>query len=187
VEQKSQSISIRSLSEGDLPEANVILRLAFATHFGVPPDTFWTDRDFVTGRWLTDPSLAFGAWIEDRLVGSSLGASWGSLGVFGPISTHPDTWNRGTASSLLPPVLERLDALGARHIGFSAAIDPLLNHCRRRSGTLAWRVPSSNNRVAQWIGRHSRNTFRSQPWTRRHSLHCGGITSGGSGYLRIWP
>ncbi|MBR0712686.1 GNAT family N-acetyltransferase [Bradyrhizobium liaoningense] len=76
------------------------------------------DRDFVTGRWVTDPSLAFGAWIEDRLVGSSLGTSWGSLGVFGPISTHPDTWNRGIARLLIPPVLERLNALGARHLAF---------------------------------------------------------------------
>ncbi len=117
MEQKSRSISIRPLREGDLPEAKVILRLAFATHFGMPPDTFWTDRDFVTGRWMTDPSLAFGAWIEDRLVGSSLGTSWGSLGIFGPLSTHPDTWNRGIASYLVPPVLERLDLLGARHMG----------------------------------------------------------------------
>jgi hypothetical protein len=67
--------------------------------FGMPPDTFWMDRDFVTGRWMTDPSLAFGAWMGDRFVGSSLGTSWGSLGVFGPISTHPDTWNRGIARS----------------------------------------------------------------------------------------
>jgi N-acetylglutamate synthase-like GNAT family acetyltransferase len=84
----------------------------------MPPDTFWNDRDFVTGRWMTYPSLAFGAWIEDRLVGSGLGAIWGSLGVFGPISTHPDTWNRGTARHLIPPVLEQLNALGARHIAF---------------------------------------------------------------------
>jgi N-acetylglutamate synthase-like GNAT family acetyltransferase len=118
LEQTSQSIAIRPLSEGDLPEAGAILRRAFATQRGMPPDGFWTDRDFVTGRWMTDPSLAFGAWIEGRLVGSSLGAAWGSLGVFGPISTHPDTWNRGTARHLIPPVLERLKALGARHIAF---------------------------------------------------------------------
>ena len=84
----------------------------------MPPETFWTDRDFLSGRWKTDPSLAFGAWINSQLVGSSLGAAWGSLGVFGPISTHPDTWNRGTARQLIPPVLDRLKALGARHIAF---------------------------------------------------------------------
>jgi hypothetical protein len=117
VEQTSQGISIRSLSEGDLPDAGAILRRAFATHLGMPPHAFWADRDFVAGRWMTDPSLAFGAWIDDRLVGSSLGANWGSLGVFGPISTHPDTWNRGAARHLIPPVLERLKVLGARHIG----------------------------------------------------------------------
>jgi len=108
---------VRLLSEGDLPEAGAILRLAFATHLGVAPDTFLTDRDFVTGRWLTDPSLGFGAWLGDQLVGSSLAANWGSLGVLGPISTHPSTWNRGTASYLLRAVLERLDELGVRHIG----------------------------------------------------------------------
>ena len=105
-EQISQSVSIRPLSEGDLLEAKAILRLAFATQFRMPPDTFWTDRDFVTCRWLTDPSLAFGAWIEDHLVGSSLGANWGSVGVFGPISTHPDTWSRGIAGYLIRPVVE---------------------------------------------------------------------------------
>jgi len=102
MEEAAQSISIRPLSKGDLPEAGAILRRAFAAHFGMPPDTFWTDRDFVTGRWMANPSLAFGAWIEDRLVGSSLGTSWGSLGVFGPISTHPDTWNRGAGRLLVP-------------------------------------------------------------------------------------
>ena len=112
MEQTSQSISIRPLGEGDLPEANAILRRAFATQFAMPPDTFWTDQNLVTGRWMTDPSLAFGAWIEDRLVGSSLGANWGSLGIFGPISTHPDTWNRGIAKHLIPPVLERLEGIG---------------------------------------------------------------------------
>ena len=118
VKEASQNISIRLLDEGDLLEAGAILRRAFATQFGMPPDTFWMDRDFVTGRWVTNPSLAFGAWIEDRLVGSSLGTSWGSLGVFGPISTHPDAWNRGIARLLIPPVLERLNELGARHLAF---------------------------------------------------------------------
>src|SRR5262249_48285044 len=98
-------------------EARAILRLAFATQLGLAPDTFWTDRDLVTGRWLTDHSLAFGAWVGDHLVGSGLGANWGSFGVLGPISTHPATWNRGAASSLVRAVLERLDALGVRHTG----------------------------------------------------------------------
>jgi GNAT superfamily N-acetyltransferase len=109
---------VRPLAEADLAQAIAVLRLAFAAHFKLPPDTFWRDRDYVTGRWLTYPSLAFGAWIGDRLVGSSLGAHWGSMGVYGPLSTHPDTWNRGVASYLIRPVLEQLELLQARHIGF---------------------------------------------------------------------
>jgi GNAT superfamily N-acetyltransferase len=119
VEQASHNIAIRPLGEADLHEAGAILRRAFATQFSAPPETFWTDRDFVEGRRMADPSLAFGAWMDGRLVGSSLGANWGSLGVFGPISTHPDTWNRGVARLLIPPVLERLTALGARHLALS--------------------------------------------------------------------
>ena len=108
MEQSSPSISIRPLGESDLPEAGAILRRAFAAQFGMPPDTFWTDRDFVSGRWMTDPSLAFGAWMGDRLVGSSLGTSWGSLGIFGPISTHPDTWNHRTSELGLVQALDEL-------------------------------------------------------------------------------
>jgi len=93
------------------------LRLAFATHLGVAPDTFWTERDYITGRWLTDRSLGFGAWLGGHLVGSGLAANWGTVGVLGPISTHPTTWNRGTASCLVRAVLERLDELGVRHTG----------------------------------------------------------------------
>jgi GNAT superfamily N-acetyltransferase len=117
LDQKSQNWAVQLLSRGDLQEAGAILRLAFATQLGVAPDTFWTDRDFVTGRWLTDRSLGFGAWLDGHLVGSGLAANWGSVGVLGPISTHPTTWNRGTASYLLSALLERLDEMGVRHTG----------------------------------------------------------------------
>jgi hypothetical protein len=127
-------------AKATLPEAGAILRRAFAVQFGMPPDTFWTDRDFVTGRWMTDPSLAFGAWMGDRLVGSSLGTSWGSLGIFGPISTHPDTWNHGIARLLIPPVLERLNALGARHLAFpGTGIQENLADKARKLGIPVWK------------------------------------------------
>ena len=99
------------------------MRLAFATHLGVAPDTFWTDRDFVTGQWL-HRSLGFGAWLGGHLVGSSLAVNWGTVGVLGPISTHPTTWNRGTASYLVRAVLECLDELGVRQMkGLRALLD----------------------------------------------------------------
>ena len=40
------------LVERDLPEAERIFRVAFGTFLGVPePETFWSDRDYVYGRW----------------------------------------------------------------------------------------------------------------------------------------
>ncbi len=117
MQQASKDILIRELRESELSEAGEILRLAFATRVGARPNSFWTDRDYVRGRWLAHRSLAFGAWIEGRLVGSNFGVNWGSLGFFGPLSTHPDLWNRGIARHLVGPVVERLDNLGVRHIG----------------------------------------------------------------------
>ena len=45
------SVTIRALTESDLPEALRIFRLAFGTFLGAPePETFWSDRDYVRGR-----------------------------------------------------------------------------------------------------------------------------------------
>jgi hypothetical protein len=57
---------------------------------------------------MTDPSLAFGTWMGDRLVGSSPGTSWGSLGIFGLASTPPDTWFHGTSELGLVQALDEL-------------------------------------------------------------------------------
>ncbi len=197
MEQSPPSISIRPLGDSDLSEAGAILRRAFAAQFGMPPDTFWTDRDFVTGRWMTDPSLAFGAWMGDRLVGSSLGTSWGSLGIFGPISTHPDTWNHGTARLLIPPVLERLNALGARHLAFFTfaestkhiALYQRFGFWPRFLTAIMTRLVEANEIVPETT-RYSTvaggNTHCSHTWTRRQRLSYRWITNGGGGFVRVW-
>ena len=65
-------VSIRPLEEGDLPEADRIMRVAFGTFMGLPdPSGFMGDADYVGTRWLADPSAAFGAYVGDELVGSS--------------------------------------------------------------------------------------------------------------------
>jgi hypothetical protein len=74
------------------PTAMIVVGIAGALLVAVgllPPDRFWTDRDFVTERW-DDRSLA-GFWrMDGRSVGRiEPGTSWGSLGIFGLISTPP--------------------------------------------------------------------------------------------------
>jgi hypothetical protein len=65
-------ITIRSLEEHELPEADRIFRLAFGTFLGLPdPRLFMGDADMVRTRWLTDSSAALGAFLDSALVGSN--------------------------------------------------------------------------------------------------------------------
>jgi len=64
---------IRALTQGDLPDAQRIVRVAFGTFLGAPdPDRFWSDLDYVYGRFAAEHTAAFAA--EDdagMLVGSN--------------------------------------------------------------------------------------------------------------------
>src|SRR5215216_5884689 len=99
-------ISVRPLQENDLSAADHIMRLAFGTFLGLPePTTFMGDAGYVRTRWLADPSTAFGAEIDGELVASNFATHWGSVGFFGPLTVHPDHWERQIASRLMEPIL----------------------------------------------------------------------------------
>src|SRR5262249_58649926 len=93
---------VSTLNETDLPEAARILRLAFGTFLGAPdPDTFWTDRDYVYGRQHAAHVASFAATLDRKLVGSSFATNWGSVGVLGPVTVHPDFQEAGVGRALL--------------------------------------------------------------------------------------
>jgi GNAT superfamily N-acetyltransferase len=109
---------IAPLAEFELPEARRIFRTAFGTFLGVPdPEAFWTDRDYVYGRWRAPHVAAFGATIDGHLVGSNFATKWGSVGFFGPISVRPDLQERGIAQALLGRTMEQFAAWGTTHNG----------------------------------------------------------------------
>lgn len=111
-------IFVRPLQESDLPAADRIMRLAFGTFVGLPdPLTIFGDKDYVRTRWLLDPSAAFGAEADGRLVGSNFATRWGSVGFFGPLSVRPGLWDQGIAKHLLEPVMEIFAQWGIRHAG----------------------------------------------------------------------
>ena len=57
--------------------------------------------------------------------GSVFATRWGSFGSFGPLTVHPDLWDRGIASRLLRPVLESFERWGVRQAGlFTFASSP---------------------------------------------------------------
>src|SRR4051794_31195219 len=93
--QSAMNVSIRPLREDELGDADRIARLAFGTFLGLPdPLDFMGDADYVRTRWRADPATALAAELDGKLVGSNFVANWGSVGFFGPLSVHPDLWNR---------------------------------------------------------------------------------------------
>jgi|SRR6516164_3590697 len=99
---------IRALTEADLSEAQRILRVAFGTFLGAPdPEQFWSDLDYVYGRFGAEHTAAFAAEDEEGvLVGSNFATRWGSVGFFGPLTTGPicGTAASGSASSPQPAI-----------------------------------------------------------------------------------
>ncbi len=110
--------TIRFLQENELSTAEHIFRLAFGTFIGLPqPTDFGGDANYVQPRWNVDPTAAFAAEIDGKLVGSNIAVNWGSVGTFGPLSVHPDFWDRGIAQRLMEPVIERFTQWGTRQAG----------------------------------------------------------------------
>jgi GNAT superfamily N-acetyltransferase len=109
---------IGPLAEGDLPEAERIFRLAFGTFLGAPePAAFWSDRDYVYGRWLAPHVAALGATLDGRLVGSNFATNWGSVGFLGPITVRANLHGHGIGKALLAATMDQFDAWGTRHTG----------------------------------------------------------------------
>ncbi len=123
---KVMNATIRLLTERDLPATRRIIALAFGTFLGVPePEQFRADRDYATTRWHTDPATAFVAEMDGMLVGSNFVTRWGSVGFFGPITVHPDLWDRGIGKQLIAPAMECFDRWHVTHAGlFTFAQSP---------------------------------------------------------------
>jgi len=123
---ESSDLVIRTLQEPDLPAADRIFRLAFGTFLRLPnPMGFFGDADLIRTRWLADPSAAFGAFLDDKLVGSNIVTNWGSVGFFGPLTVHPELWDRGIGRRLLEPAMDLFTKWSTTHEGlFTFAHSP---------------------------------------------------------------
>jgi hypothetical protein len=79
--------------------------------------TFFGTADYVRTRWTADPRAAFAAVVEGEVVGSNFAANGGSVGFFGPLTVHPDLWDRGIGNSLMEPVMDCFETWGNQHLG----------------------------------------------------------------------
>ena len=112
------NVTVRPLEEGDLGEADRIMRLAFGTFLGLPdPGAFMGDADYVRTRWAAEPTAALAAEVDGRLVGTNFVTRWGSVGFFGPLTVDPTLWDRGVARALLDETMPFFDRWGVTHAG----------------------------------------------------------------------
>lgn len=140
VSESSTTVTVRPLREDDLAEADRIFRVAFGTFIGLPdPAEFGGDSDWIATRWRADLRAAFAADVDARLAGSVFATNWGSVGFFGPLSVHPDLWDRGVARRLLEPVMDCFARCGTRHAGlYTFAQSPKHVGLYQRFGFYPW-------------------------------------------------
>jgi predicted N-acetyltransferase YhbS len=111
-------VIVRPLEESDVDAADRIMRVAFGTFFGLPdPSTTFGDAEVVRTRYRAAPDCAWVAELDGEVVGSVFASRWGSFGFFGPLTTHPDVWDRGVGGRLLAPVLDAFDRWELRQAG----------------------------------------------------------------------
>ena len=118
VHSTEHGVRVRPLLADDLDSADRVLRLAFGTFLGLPdPAAAFGDKDYVRTRFRAAPDCAWAAEVDGNVVGSVFAARWGSFGFFGPLTVHPELWDRGIASRLLHPVLESFERWAVRQAG----------------------------------------------------------------------
>jgi predicted N-acetyltransferase YhbS len=118
------STLIRPMAEADRAAGRRILCSAFGTFLGVPDlESFWTDRDYVFGRYGAEHVKSYAAEMDGAVVGANFATRWGSVGFFGPLMVRPDLWNRGIAQPLVAAVCEALDEWGVSHAGLFTFAD----------------------------------------------------------------
>lgn len=106
------------MQESDLQEADRIMRLSFGTFIGLPdPMSFAGDADYIYTRYRADPSAALVAEVDGKIAGSNFALHWGSVGVFGPLTVHPDFWDKGVARRLLEETMDIFPRWHTSHIG----------------------------------------------------------------------
>lgn len=121
-------ITLGPLQENELEAADRVFRLAFGTFIGLPDALkFASGCDYVRTRWKADPAAALAARVDGRLAASNFVSVWGSVGLFGPLTVHPEFWNAGIAKRLMEPTMELLEQRGVRLAGLYTQAQSVLH------------------------------------------------------------
>ena len=79
--------------------------------------TYAEDADYIKSRFHANQSGAYVAEVNEKLVGSNITTNWGSVGFFGPLTIHPDYWNKRIAQKLLEPTMKLFDKWNTKYAG----------------------------------------------------------------------
>lgn len=112
------NIDISLLQESELPEAEQLLNLSFGTFLGLTEPMDFSKGAKYSSRWYRDPSSAFAARAEGKLIGFCMLANWGTCAGFGPIVIDPDYWDRGIGSQLITSSWSKFDEWQTQQIIF---------------------------------------------------------------------
>jgi len=100
---------IRPSQQQELSQADQVFRLAFGTAANLSdPLQMFGDAGYMQ-RWYLETGCAIVAEKDGKIIGSNFLVRWGSLGLFGPLSVHPDYWNQGIASELMRATMEQFE------------------------------------------------------------------------------
>jgi predicted N-acetyltransferase YhbS len=110
-------VSIRALTERDLPEAQRIIRDAFGTFLGAPDLETFRFPPYAHTRFGAENVESFAAEQDGEFLGSNFAINWGSVGFFGPLSIRPDHWDSGVGQRLVAAVSDQFEGWGTRHAG----------------------------------------------------------------------
>jgi ribosomal protein S18 acetylase RimI-like enzyme len=103
---RSPLIKIRRVRKGDLSKVRDVIEQAFGDFFerqvGTRPRQVFGGAQYVHHRWLMEPWGCFVAEEDgSKLVGAALAATWGSLGLLGPVAVLTHYHNQSIAQQLI--------------------------------------------------------------------------------------
>lgn len=105
------TVTIRPMTEADLPASRDINRAAFADFLGLPePAAFRPGADMIGPRWRQWPEAGLVAEVDGAPAGAGALTDMGSVCLVGPVMVHPDHQGQGIARKLMDAFLPLFDA-----------------------------------------------------------------------------
>ena len=65
--------------------------------------------------------------LDAEVAGSNFATNWGTVGFFGPLTIHPDLWDKGLGKRLMESIMDCFDKWKTRHAGLftSKPVEPV--------------------------------------------------------------